>query len=145
VFLINLFKDCKFDRRKVNIVACVTDTIGNMSKFGHLLEDIGVSGMLCADDALQLPAKKTYLDSWFDDGTNEDTWNDAEMLDLDKVHNLDTMEKAVHLVEHFSKSNQQLAKFIEQQKNMDAYKGNQAISLLIDAVTRWWSTYSMCE
>jgi hypothetical protein len=42
-FLINLFKDCKSDLRKVNIDACVTDTTGNMSKFGKLLEDMGVT------------------------------------------------------------------------------------------------------
>ncbi len=41
-FVTNLFKDCNFDLRKENIVACVTDTTGNMSKFGRLLEDMGV-------------------------------------------------------------------------------------------------------
>ncbi len=144
-FLINLFKDCKFNLRKVNIVACVTDTTGNMSKFGRLLEGMGVSHIFCADHVLQLTAKKAYLDSWFNAGTNEVTLNDAEMLALDEVHDLDTMKKARRLVEHFSKSNQQLAKLIEQQKNMDTYNGKQAVGVVIDVVTRWWSTYSMCE
>ncbi len=71
--------------------------------------------------------------------------NDAEMLALDEVHDLDTMKKARHLVEHFSKSNQQLAKLIAQQKNMDTYTGKQAVGVVADVVTRWWSTYSMCE
>ncbi len=144
-FFINLFKDCKFDLKKVNIVACVTDTTGNMSKFGRLLEGMGVSHIFCADHVLQLTAKKAYLDSWFNAGTNEVTLNDAEMLALDEVDDLDTMKKARRLVEHFSKSNQQVAKLIQQQKNMDTYNGKKAVGVVIDVVTRWWSTYSMCE
>jgi hypothetical protein len=89
-FLINLFKDCNFDLGKVNFVACVTGTTGNMSKFGRLLEEMGVSHILCADHVLQLTAKKAYLDSWFNAGTNGVTLDDAEMLDLDEVHDLDT-------------------------------------------------------
>jgi hypothetical protein len=64
-----------------------------------------------------------YFDSRVNAETNEVTLNDAEMLALDEVHDLDTMKKARHLVEHFSKSNQQLAKLVEQQKNMDTYTG----------------------
>jgi hypothetical protein len=69
----------------VNIVTCVTDTTGNMSKFGRFLEDMGVSHIFCADHVLQLTAKKAYLDSWFNAGPNEVTMNDADMLALDKV------------------------------------------------------------
>jgi hypothetical protein len=116
-----------------------------MSKFGRLLEDIGVSHLFCVDHVFQLTAKKAYLDSWFNAETNEFTLNDDEMLDLDNAHDLDTIEKARHLVEHFSKSNQQLAKLIEQQKNMDIYTGTQAVDVVLGVVTRWWSTYSMCE
>jgi hypothetical protein len=36
-----------------------------MSKFGRLLEEMGVSHIFCADHVLQLTAKKAYLDSWF--------------------------------------------------------------------------------
>jgi hypothetical protein len=144
-FLINLFKDCNFDLRKVKIVACVTDTTGNMSKFGRRLEEMGVSHIFCADHVLQLTAKKAYLDSWFNAGTNGVTLNDAEMLDLEEVHDLDTMKKARRLVEHFSKSTQQLEKLLKQQKNMDTYHGKQAVGMVVDVVTRWWSTYSMCE
>ena len=145
-FLINLFKDCQFDLKKVNMVACVTDTTGNMSKFGRLLEDMGVSHIFCAAHVLQLTAKKAYLDSWFNPGTNEVTLNDADMLALDEVGDLDTMKKSRRLVEHFSKSNQQLAKLKEQQKNMETYNGQQAVGVVIDVVTRWcWSTYSMCD
>jgi hypothetical protein len=117
-FLINLFKYCKFDLRKVNIVACVTDTTGNMSKFGRLLEDVGAGHIFCTDHVLQLTAKKAYLNTWFNADTNVVTLNDAELFVLDKVHNLDTMKKAGHLVEHCSKSNQNLAKLIEQQKSI---------------------------
>jgi len=144
-FLINLFRDCKFDLGKVNIVACVTDTAGNMSKFGRLLEEMGVSHIFCADHVLQLTAKKAYLDSWFNAGPNHVTLNDDEILALNEVHDLDTMKKARRLVEHFSKSNQQLEKLKAQQKNMDTYVGKQAVGVVIDVVTRWWSTYSMCE
>jgi hypothetical protein len=129
-------KDCKFDLKKVNIVACVTDTTGNMSKFGRLLEDMGVSHIFCAAHVLQLTAKKAYLDSWFFAGTNEVTLNDADMLALDEVDDLDTMKKSRCLVEHFSKSNQQLAKLKEQeQKNMDTYNGQLALGVVVDAVT----------
>jgi hypothetical protein len=117
-----------------------------MSKFGRLLEGMGVSHVFCADHVLQLTAKKkAYLDrSWFYAETNEVTLNDAEMLALDEVHDIDTMKKARCLVEHFSKSNQQLAKLDEQQKNMDNYSGKQAAGVVVDVVTKWWSTYSMC-
>jgi hypothetical protein len=67
------------------------------------------------------------------------------MLDLDEVHDLDTMKKARRLVEHFSKSNQQLEKIIKQQKNLDTYSGKQAVGVVVDVVTRWWSTYSIRE
>jgi hypothetical protein len=144
-FLINLFKDCKFDLGKVNIVACVTDTTGNMSKFGRLLEEMGVTHIFCADHVLQLTAKEAYLDSWFNARTNGVTLNDDEMLDLDEVHDLDTMKKATRLVEHLSKSNQQLEKLLKQQKNMDTYTDKQAVGVVVDVVTRWWSIYSMCE
>ena len=103
-FLMNLFKDCEFEPGKVNIVACVTDTTGNMAKFGTLLESMGISHIFCADHVLQLTAKKAYLDSWFNAGANEVTMNDAEMLALDEVDDLDTMKKARCLVEHFSKN-----------------------------------------
>jgi hypothetical protein len=66
--------------------------------------------------------------------------NDAEMLALDEVHELDTTKKARRLVEHFSKSNQQLAKLIAQQKNMHTYTGKQAVGVSVDVVTRCWST-----
>jgi hypothetical protein len=73
-----------------------------MSKFGRLLEEMRLSRIFCADHVLQLTAKKAYLDSWFNAGTNGVTLNDAEVLDSDKVHNLDTMKKARQLVEHFT-------------------------------------------
>jgi hypothetical protein len=104
---------------------------------------MGVSHIFCDDHVLQLTAKKAYLDSWFNAGTNGVTLNDAEMLDLDHevpVHDLDTMKKARCLAEHFSKYNQQLAKLIAQQKNIDTYNGKQAVGVVIDVVTRWWST-----
>ena len=63
--------------------------------------------------------------------------NDADMLALDEVHDLYTMKKARHLVEHFSKSKQQLARLIEQQKNMDTYTGKQAVGVVVDFVIRW--------
>jgi hypothetical protein len=63
-----------------------------------------------------------------------------------KVDDLDTMKKSRLLVDHFSKSNQQLAKLKEQQKNMDTYyNGKQAVGVVVDVVTQWWSTYYMCE
>jgi hypothetical protein len=71
--------------------------------------------------------------------------NHAEMLALDEVHDPDTMKKARHLVQHFRKSNQQHAKLIAQQKNMDTYTGKQAVDVVVDVLTRWWSAYSaMC-
>jgi hypothetical protein len=139
------FHSCTFCLRKVNIVACVTDTTGNMSKFGRLLEEMGVSHIFCADHILQLTAKKAYLNGWFNAGTNGVTLNDAEMLDLDEVDDLDTMKKARRLVEHFNKSIQQLEKLLKNRKNKDTCTGKQAVGMIVDVVTRWWSTYSMCE
>ena len=67
------------------------------------------------------------------------------MLDLGEVQDLNTMKKAWRLVDHFSKSNQQIKKLKDQQKNMDTYDGKQTVGVVVDVVTRWWSTYSMCE
>jgi hypothetical protein len=123
-FLMNLFKDCNVDLRKVHIVTCVTNITGNMSKLGRLLEEtMGVSHIFCTDQVLQLTAKKAHLDTCFNAETNEVTLNDAEMLALDEVYDLDTIKKARHLVQHISRSNQQLAKLIAEQKKMDTYTG----------------------
>jgi hypothetical protein len=70
-----------------------------------------------------LTAKKANLDTCFNADSDEDTLNDAEMLALDELHDMDTMNKARLLVEHFSKSKQQLANLIAQQKNMNTYTG----------------------
>jgi hypothetical protein len=48
---------------------------------------------------LQLTVKKAYLDSWFNAGTNQVTFKDAEMLALEEVHDLDKTKKARRLVE----------------------------------------------
>jgi hypothetical protein len=65
-----------------------------MSKFGRLLEEMGVSRIFCADHVLQLTTNKAYLNSLFNAGTSGVSLNDAEKLDLDEVHDLDTMKKA---------------------------------------------------
>jgi hypothetical protein len=55
------------------------------------------------------------------------------------------MAKAQSLVEFFSRSNQALASLKQQQTSMQSYNGKIAIGVVVNVVTRWWSTFSMCE
>jgi YesN/AraC family two-component response regulator len=68
---------------------------------------------------------------------------EEEEANLEEVHDISTMKKARRLVEHFSKSNQQLEKLKEQQKIMETYNEKQAVGMVADVVTRWWS-FTQC-
>ena len=57
-FAVKIFRECGFDM--VNISAVVSDTTGNMNKFGKMLEDLNIPHIYCTDHVLQLTAKIAY-------------------------------------------------------------------------------------
>ena len=55
------------------------------------------------------------------------------------------MKKCRKLVELFSSSTQKMEKLLNVQKSMDRYNGKIPVKVIVDVVTRWWSTYSMLD
>jgi hypothetical protein len=62
-FLLNLFTKYSFD--KLNIIAVVSDTTGNMNKFGMKLQVLSILHIYCTDHVIQLTVKKAYLDKFY--------------------------------------------------------------------------------
>lgn len=140
-FVTSLFTRCNFD--KANIIAVVSDTTSNMNKFGMMLELLKVPHMYCTDHQLQLTAKKAYKDEMYRGiaGLNN---NNADVLEVG-VGDLETMKKTRALVEYFSRSNQKLADLKNQQEIMPNVYLRAPVGVIVDVVTRWWSTYAMCD
>ena len=108
-----------------NIVACTTDTAGSMLRFGDILqESYGIPHLLCVDHNLHLNAKLAFDDE-----------------------NLPGSENAMHaarnLCEHFSQSTQAADKLRMIQEHHEDYKDKNAVKMIQDVTTRWWSTYGM--
>jgi hypothetical protein len=152
-FLVKLFVEAGFD--KVNIIAVVSDTTGNMNKFGKLLESLQIHHIYCSDHVLQLTARQAYSDRTYshdlDIGDDDEEGNNNDILDADgdfvllEGLEISTMQKARDLVEHFSRSHLSTENLKNQQKSMDMYKDKTALTVLVDVVTRWWSTYRMID
>lgn len=114
-------------REKINLVAVVSDTTGNMNKFGMILEEMNVPHLYCADHVLQLTAKDAYSNMAFSQGSVRS----------------DVMTKARALVDHIRSSNQKVENLKNHQK-LDVNNYPEAPLVVIgDVVTRWWSTHDM--
>jgi hypothetical protein len=102
--LLNLFTRYKFD--KLNIIAVVSDTTGNMNKFGMKLEEQNITHIYCTNHVIQLTAKKAYLDKFYNivHGAGNDDDEDLPPNSLEAE--ISTMAKARTLVEFFLRSNQ---------------------------------------
>jgi hypothetical protein len=136
-FAEKLFIKCGFD--KANIISVTTDTTGNMDKFGRLLEKQQIHHIYCTDHVPNLTAKKAYNDS------SQDS-NDLDLDDDDHiVEDSMTMEKTHALVKLYSKSTQKKDELIAKQKSMDTYKKKTAVKVIVDVITRWWSTYQTVD
>jgi hypothetical protein len=148
-FLLNLFTRYKFD--KLNIVAVVSDTTGNMNKFGMKLQEQNIPHIYCTDHVIQLTAKKAYMDEFYNIAHGGAAGNDNDDdEDLPPAHNnlqaeISTMAKARTLVEFFSRSNQSTEALKKQQAAMNHYSDKVPVGVIVDVVTRWWSTWSMCN
>ena len=125
-FAIKIFKDCGFG--DINISAMVSDTTGNMNKFGQLLEALHIPHVYCTDHVLQLSAKIAFYDK------NQHDERHHEM-----------MNKVKSLVELMSRSNVIAEKLKIAQTRLDEYAGRIPLKVLVDVKTRWWSTYTMIE
>jgi hypothetical protein len=120
-----------------NIHCVVSDTASNMNGMGKILERGNVPHLYCTDHLLQLTAKLAYDDKNFDE---EDAGNN---FDLDPC--AVTMGKARSLINHIAKSNQATEKLLNAQKHMNSYVGKAPVKVVVDVVTRWWSTWSAID
>ena len=125
-FAVKIFRECGFDM--VNISAVVSDTTGNMNKFGKMLEDLNIPHIYCTDHVLQLTAKIAYYEKDIDDGPQ-----------------FDIMKKVRRLIDHFSRSHLMTEKLKKAQKNLDEFDGQVPLRIKTDVKTRWWSTYASIE
>jgi hypothetical protein len=55
------------------------------------------------------------------------------------------MEKTRALVKLYSKSTQKKDELIAKQKSMDTYKKKTVVKVIVDVITRWWSTYQTVD
>ena len=134
-FLIKLFEDSGLGNT-VNVLAVVSDTTASVNRFGMFLEQLEqkIQHIYCVDHVIQLTAKMAYEDYNYESA-------DADLVLLGSVT---TMKKARALVQHFTASNKSVEKLKEIQRLMEHYDGI-AVSVIVDVVTRWWSTYSMVK
>ena len=116
----------RFDLEFSTFVAAVTDTEATMNLFGKLLvaESLQRGGGLfwhgCVDHLLELTTGIAFDDT---PGSQE------------------TMKKCRALVGHFNGSTQAIASLRETQISL----GIKALMVIADVVTRWWSTWMMCQ
>ena len=123
-FAIKIFKDCGFST--LNISAVVTDTTGNMNKFGLFLEDLEIPHIYCTDHVLQLSAKIAYYDK-------------------DMKQEFETMKKVRTLIEHVTRSHLLTEKLLKAQKELNEFENKTPLRLKTDVKTRWWSTHDAIE
>jgi hypothetical protein len=111
---------------ELNVIAIVTDTTSNMNKFGLIMKEGNkIDHIYCTDHVLQLSAKIAF------------TENGADIQPIVKLR---------RLVKYFNKSTQATDLLKKQQKHLiDIYKGAVPLILMLDVVTRWWSTFTMVE
>ena len=121
-FAVKIFNDCGFEN--LNIVAVVSDTTGNMNKFGELMERLKIAHIYCTDHVLQLTAKKAFYESKNDYEEHEEM-----------------MVKVRQLIEHASRSPLFTEKLLAAQRNLPDYADSIPKRVLVDVKTRWWSTF----
>lgn len=127
-----LFGDCGFTEG-LKVVAVVSDTTGNMNKFGRLLEDKDIPHLYCADHMLQLTAKLAY---------NDITYASSRLTTT-------IMKKSRSLVDYFSSSHLRDGKLKQEQirlvnKYTEAQR-KKPVGVVVDVTTRWWSTHDMIQ
>ena len=83
---------------------------------------------------LQLTAKNSYLDSWYN-GAVSGVANDSGDIYLDEVVKMSTMENAQSLAGYFSRSKQVLANLKQQKTCMLSYKGKKESGVVVTVVT----------
>jgi len=110
----------KFELPYENMMASVTDTDATMQKYGRLLK-----------------SKLSPVGGWV--GCIAHQLELVTGIAFDKIDkNRSTMKAARSLVGLFTGSSQKTAMLLAKQ-------GEKGVTLIQDVVTRWWSTYNMCE
>ena len=123
------------------IVSITTDTEPTMNKTGRLIiehaknnHNVELNHVGCIDHILQVTTKLAQLDPPLAEGEN---------------HGLQasTLSKARALVGTFNSSTQlmKFLKTLQEQLNQVAGTNNNVVGLIPDVITRWWSTFTMCE
>lgn len=128
-FAVKLFQECGFDN--LNISAVVTDTTGNMNLFGQMLEDLKIPHIYCTDHVLHLSARKAFY-----------------LKNTASCNSYQVMKKVKDLVKHFHlspKNTDELCKAQKSLKEIYCRDGKKPVRVIMDVVTRWWSTYDSVE
>jgi hypothetical protein len=122
------------------IVSITTDTEPTMNKTGRLIiahaknnHNVEINHIGCIDHILQVTTKLAQLDPPLAAGENHGL--EAE-----------TLLKARALVGTFNSSTQLMNYLKRLQASFNEVEGsNKILGLIQDIVTRWWSTFTMCE
>lgn len=123
------------------IVSITTDTEATMNKTGRLIiahaknnHNVELNHVGCIDHILQVTTKLAQLDPPLAEG--EDHGLEAS-----------TLLKARALVGTFNSSTQLMNYLKELQDSFNKVEGSsdRVLGLIQDVVTRWWSTFTMCE
>jgi hypothetical protein len=110
------------------VFAVTTGTDAAMNLLRILLEKHGIMHLYCTDHVFHLTCKLCFENSSFGGGIE-----------------VNAVQKATNIVSYFNKSTQAVEKIKQTQILLEVYKGNTPVKPLTDVVTRWWSTYQMCN
>jgi len=114
---------------RVNIFSTTTDTTGNMNSFGMRMEKLGIHHLYCTDHVMDLSAKlviRSKKNHRLEEAVGEEL---VESIDKARAH-----------VKHLNKSPKGLAKLKSLQTERKIPLG-----VIVDIITRWWSTLSMMD
>jgi hypothetical protein len=99
-----------------------------MNLLGVLLEKDNIWHLYCTDHVFHLTCKLCYENSSIGGGVV-----------------INAVQKATNIVSYFNKSTQAVEKIKRAQQVLEVYGGSTPVKPLTDVVTRWWSTYQMCN
>jgi hypothetical protein len=112
-----------------------------MNKFGMKLQVLSIPHIYCTNHVIQLTSKKAYLDEFYNIVPGGNDGNDDGNLAAE----ISTMAKRQTLVEFFSISTQSTEALKKRQAAMNHYANKAHVGVIVDVVTHWWSTWSMCN
>ena len=133
---------CPFDIKKIDghtYASAIADTIDNMAA-----EELIEPTVACTDcEGSMVAAWRDFL--FGGQGCTDHRLEKVSQPFFDCAGHKATMAKARKLAGHFHHSTQAMAKLMELGKLLLAPAHRDGLTTVQDVVTRWWSTFSMCE